>query len=108
MGLVSTCVSDEGLAGKPDVEHLKFAADNGHVFVTSDTRIKVRKHERAALMAAGIQVVEVVFPKSYKLWDRFKLLVNKWPDVVSRLRSTDYVVVRANSVRSVREDERRR
>lgn len=107
MGVDSTSVADEGLRSKPDTEQLKFAADNNHVFVTADTRIKIRKHERAALQSAGVKVIEINFPKSYELWDCFTMLVDKWPEIERRLQSEDYVVVRARSVKSLKEDSRK-
>lgn len=107
MGKPSTCVADEGLQSKSDEEQLAFAAANGCVFVTADTRIKIREHERAALLEAGVQVIEFNFPKNYSMWDRLKLMVNKWEGIESKLASTDYVVVRPNSVKSLAEDRRR-
>jgi len=100
-------VHDEGLQSKSDEEQLSFAASEGYVFVTGDTRIKVRKHERAALIASGVKVVELVFPQNYGLWSRFRVLVNKWEQIEAMLATEDYVVVRPNSVKSLREDTRR-
>jgi len=107
MGKASTCVAGEGLKSKSDAEQMQFAADGGYVFVTADTRIKIREHERAALLQAGIKVIEFNFPKNYSMWDRLKLMVNKWEQIEIKLASTDYVVVRPNSVKSLAEDRRK-
>jgi len=107
MGEESTCVHDEGLASQSDEDQLRFAADGGYVFVTADTRIKIRAHERAALIESGVKAVEFAFPSNYTMWDRFKLMVNKWPQVEEKLRTTDYLVVRPNSVKTLAEDRRR-
>ena len=76
---------DCGLKGKADEEQLTYAASRGAVFVTSDKRIKNRKHERAALQSSGVSVLEVSFPDSYGLWDRFRMLVNQWESAESLL-----------------------
>lgn len=107
MGKESTCVVDEGLRSKTDEEQLQFAATGDYVFVTADTRIKIREHERAALLEAGVKVIEFNFPKSYTMWDRFKLIVNKWEQIEVKLDSTDYVVVRPNSVKTLAQDRRK-
>ena len=107
MGKESVCVQDEDLRSKPDEEQLAYAAAGGYVFVTGDARIKVRKHERAALLASGVKVVELVLPQNYGLWDRFKVLVKNWELVEQMLEAEDYVVVRPNSVKSLREDTRK-
>jgi len=108
MGIESTCVADEGLRSRTDEEQLGFAAAHGYVLVTSDRHIKIRKHERAALLESGVKVVEVACPSSYGLWDIFKVLVNKWELIEAKLGSEDYVIVRPQSVRSLQEENRRR
>ena len=54
-----------------------------------------------------IKVVELVLPQNYGLWDRFKVLVKNWELVEQMLEAEDYVVVRPNSVKSLREDTRK-
>lgn len=108
MGKVSTCVADEGLQSKSDEEQLQFAAAGSHVFVTADTMIKVRKHERAALLSAGVQVVEFVFPDRYTMWERFQLMVVKWEQIEALLQTERYVVVRPKSVNSLTKELKRR
>lgn len=100
-------MADEDLRSKSDEEQLRFAAAGDYVFVTADTRIKIREHERAALLETGVKVIEFNFPKTYTMWDRFKLMVNKWEQVEVRLCSAEYVVVRPNSVKTLAEDRRR-
>lgn len=107
MGKKATCVADEGLVSRPDQEVIEFARGANAVLVTADGRIKVRKHERAALQTAGISVVEFVFPDGYSLWERFQLAVNKWLEIEAKLQTTGYVVVRPRSVKSLSEDSRR-
>jgi len=99
-----------GLQGKPDEEQLTYTASRGAVFVTSDKRIKNRKHERAALLASGVSVLEVSFPDSYSLWDRFRLVVNHWESAEALLLAADgqeYVILRPRSVHRLAEDTRR-
>ena len=107
----STChVCDEGLASQPDEEQLRFAASRGAVFVTSDKRIKNRKHERAALLESGVSVIETSFPDSYSLWERFKLVVNQWEkaeDLLLAARGQEYVLMRPRGVRTLAEENRR-
>ena len=101
---------DEGLQGKPDEEQLRFTASRGAVLVTSDKRIKNPKHERAALLASGVSVIEVSFPDSYSLWDRFRLVVNNWERAETLLCLTqgqEYVIMRPRSVHTLADDDRR-
>ncbi len=107
MGIESTCVQDQGLRSKTDKEHLAFAKGGGYVLVTSDRHIKIRKHERAALLESGVCVVEVACPSTYGLWELFRVLVNKWPQIEAKMRGEDYVIVRPQSVRSLGEENRR-
>jgi hypothetical protein len=103
-------VCDCGLEGKPDADQLNYAAGLGAVFVTSDKRIKNPKHERAALLSAGVSVLEVSFPDSYSLWGRFKMLVNQWEAAACLLAQGSgqvYVIVRPRSVRTLGDEERR-
>lgn len=107
----SAChVCDVGLRGKPDAEQLLYTASRGAIFVTSDKRIKNREHERAALLASGVSVVEVSFPDAYSLWNRFKMVVNHWESTEALLDAAEgqaYVVMRPRSVHTLAEDERR-
>jgi hypothetical protein len=89
---------------------LHFAASRGAVFVTSDKRIKNNKHERAALLAAGVSVIETSFPDTYSLWERFKLVVNQWEKAEALLRAEhgqEYVLMRPRGVRTLAEENRR-
>lgn len=107
MGIESTCVADERLTSRPDQEVIEFVHRANAVLVTADRRMKVGRHERAALQATGISVVEFVFPDGYSLWERFQLVVNKWCEIEVKLQTTGYVVVRPRSVKSLSEDSRR-
>jgi hypothetical protein len=107
MGIKSTCVADERLLSHPDEELMAFARANDATLVTADGQMKVRKHERAALVASGISVVEFIFPDRYSMWERFQLMVNKWLEVEARLAEDKYLVARPRSVKSLREERRR-
>lgn len=108
MGETATCVADKGLSGNTDADNIEWARRRDAILVTADSRILVRKHERAALEQAGISVIEFNFPNKDQGWERFRMMVNKWQEIKKVLNQSNYIIVRPKSIRTLDAERNRK
>jgi len=67
----------------------RFAADGGKIIISGNTKMKIRPHERKALMQEGM--VTVFFESQWSNWKfhrKCALLLNWWPRVVKTVKTS--------------------
>jgi hypothetical protein len=67
--------------GCQDVIWMPYAAKNGFVAVTADSRILSRPAERECRRAHGLSTVFFTKIQTFKLWDQAYQIVKAWPEV---------------------------
>lgn len=82
-----TSIVKEFYRGVADEEWIPSWGKRNGVFITQDRRISTRKNQVQLLMDHKLGAFFLNVPKTYRYWDKVKIVINNWPEIVEKIKS---------------------
>jgi hypothetical protein len=87
-GIEVTSAIKEFGRGIADEEWIpKWGKEKG-IFITQDLKITTRKHQAQLLSQYNLGAFFLDVPKNYKYWDKVRIIINRWPEIVEIIKKT--------------------
>lgn len=77
-----TSIAKEFGKGAKDEDWIPLWGKQKGIFITQDLRITIRRQQAQLLTQHHLGAFFLDTPKNYRYWDKVKLVVNKWQEIV--------------------------
>jgi hypothetical protein len=84
--IVITSIAKEFSKGVKDEDWIPIWGKQKGIFITQDIKITTRKQQAQLLTEHHLGAFFLDVPKSYRYWDKVKILTNRWPEIVDLIK----------------------
>jgi hypothetical protein len=74
--------------GVKDEDWIPILGKQKGIFISQDIRITTRRQQAQLLLDHNLGAFFVDFPKNYRYWDKVKVLIYRWEEIVAIIKKT--------------------
>ena len=83
-----TSIAKEFGKGVADEDWIPKWGKHKGIFITQDIKITTTKHQAELLTSYNLGAFFLDVPKNYRYWDKVKIIVNRWQEIVVIIKKT--------------------
>jgi hypothetical protein len=87
-GITVTSIAKEFHRGAKDEEWIPLWGEQKGVFITQDIKITTRRQQAQLLTDYKLGAFFVDVPKNYLYWDRVRIIIDRWQEIVTIIKKT--------------------